>query len=152
MTLQEFQDLLKVIQTTQAESRTIEVKRAASGSPKRIYDTISSFSNQDDGGVIVFGLDENAGFAEVGVKDAQELQKQISHQALEMEPVVRPLISIFHHNGKDFVTAEIPGIPVPDCIGAPETRGNRTNLTSSHRPRGWGKGQISLDLSPKSFG
>ena len=38
------------------------------------------------------------------------------------------------------------------CIGAPETRGNRTNLTSSHRPRGWGKGQISLDLSPKSFG
>lgn len=114
MTLQEFQDLLKVIQTTQAESRTIEVKQAASGSPKRIYDTISSFSNQDDGGVIVFGLDENAGFAEVGVKDAQELQKQISHQALEMEPVVRPLISIFHHNGKDFVTAEIPGIPVPD--------------------------------------
>lgn len=39
-----------------------------------------------------------------------------------------------------------------ECIGAPETRGNRTNLTSSHRPRGWGKGQISLDLSPKSFG
>ena len=71
MTLQEFQDLLKVIQTTQAESRTIEVKQAASGSPKRIYDTISSFSNQDDGGVIVFGLDENAGFAEVGVKDVR---------------------------------------------------------------------------------
>ena len=70
MTLQEFQDLLKVIQTTQAESRTIEVKRAAGGSPKRIYDTISSFSNQDDGGVIVFGLDDLNFHAEITLTPA----------------------------------------------------------------------------------
>ena len=52
----------------------------------------------------------------------------------------------------DVTTQELDAEGDVNCIGAPETRGNRTNLTSSHRPRGWGKGQISLDLSPKSFG
>lgn len=48
--------------------------------PAKIYDTLSSFSNQDDGGVIVFGVDESQDFEECGVYDAQDLQKHITEQ------------------------------------------------------------------------
>lgn len=41
---------------------------------------ISSFSNQDEGGIIIFGLDEKTGFAVRGVYDAQNLQKKITEQ------------------------------------------------------------------------
>ena len=48
------------------EWQTMEVKSAHGGSPK-VYDTLSSFSNQQDGGVIVFGVDESNGYKLVGV-------------------------------------------------------------------------------------
>ena len=48
--------LVKKIQNTKAEFQTVEVKRCQSGVTEKLYDTLSSFSNQDDGGVIVFGL------------------------------------------------------------------------------------------------
>ena len=40
----ELNDLIKQIITIQAESQTIEVKAAHGGTPKRLYDTLSSFS------------------------------------------------------------------------------------------------------------
>lgn len=72
----ELNDLIKQIIKTKAESQTIEVKAAHKGTPKRLYDTLSSFSNQDSGGIIVFGLDESLGFEPVGVYDLQDLQKK----------------------------------------------------------------------------
>ncbi|WP_349820474.1 RNA-binding domain-containing protein [Catenibacterium sp. RTP21428st1_D7_RTP21428_210409] len=69
-------DLIKQIIKTKAESQTIEVKAANKGIPKRLYDTLSSFSNQDSGGIIVFGIDESLGFKPVGVYDLQDLQKK----------------------------------------------------------------------------
>lgn len=36
----------------------LELKAAHEGCPKRLYDTLSAFSNQDTGGVILFGVDE----------------------------------------------------------------------------------------------
>ena len=59
-------ELVKKIQTTQAEFQTVEVKRSKTKATTRLYDTLSSFSNQDDGGIIVFGLYENEGFAVYG--------------------------------------------------------------------------------------
>lgn len=44
--------------TTKAEGQTIEVKAAKGGCPRKLYDTLSSFSNQDIGGIIVFGINE----------------------------------------------------------------------------------------------
>jgi len=69
-------DLIKQIIKTKAESQTIEVKAANKGTPRRLYDTLSSFSNQDSGGIIVFGIDESLGFKPVGVYDLQDLQKK----------------------------------------------------------------------------
>ena len=71
---EELIDLAKKIILQKAETQIIEVK-AAHGCPKRLYDTLSSFSNQDTGGTLVFGIDESNGFVLTGVYDLQDLQK-----------------------------------------------------------------------------
>ena len=53
MTTEEFSETLKRIQELKCETQTLELKCASKGCPKRLFDTLSSFSNQDDGGVIV---------------------------------------------------------------------------------------------------
>ena len=92
----------------------MEIKAANKGCPKRLFDTLSSFSNQDDGGTIIFGVDESDDYKECGVYDSHDLQKKINEQCLQMEPVVRPLLTVVEKDGKSFVSAEIPGIDVAD--------------------------------------
>ena len=114
MTSEELLELLEKIQKMKCETNTLELKCAESGCPKRLYDTISSFSNQDEGGIIVFGISEDDGFKETGVYDVSDLQKKVNEQALQMEPVVRPLITAAEKNGRFFVSAEIPGIDLAE--------------------------------------
>ena len=100
MTSEELLNLLQEIQVTRCETQTLELKAAEQGCPKRLYDTLSSFSNQDDGGTIVFGIDESNGFAECGVYDPQDLQKKINEHCLQMEPVIRPVLTVAEKDGK----------------------------------------------------
>ena len=86
MTNEQMQAVLEKIQTLQCETQNMEYKTAAKGEPHKLYDTLSSFSNQDEGGTIIFGIDEKHGYAEVGVGDINALQNSISNQCLEMEP------------------------------------------------------------------
>ena len=78
MTSEELIELLEKIQKMKCETNTLELKSAESGCPKRLYDTLSSFSNQDEGGIIVFGINENDGFKETGVYDVNDLQKKVN--------------------------------------------------------------------------
>ena len=114
MTSEELIELLEKIQKMKCETNTLELKSAESGCPKRLYDTLSSFSNQDEGGIIVFGISEDDGFKETGVYDVNDLQKKVNEQALQMEPVVRPLITAAEKDGRFFVSAEIPGIDLAE--------------------------------------
>lgn len=98
--------LIEDIQLKRTESNYIEVKSARNGCPK-IFDTLSSFSNQQNGGTIIFGVDENENFNVCGVYDAADLQKKIMEQSLQMEPVVRPLCTVAVVDGKTVVSAEI---------------------------------------------
>ncbi|MCL1873031.1 MAG: putative DNA binding domain-containing protein [Clostridiales bacterium] len=104
--------LAKKIKEHKCEMQEIEVKAAEKGCPLRLYDTLSSFSNQDSGGVIVFGIAEEKGFDPVGVYDAQDLQKKVTEQCKQMEPVVRPLFTVALDKGKALVSAEIPGADI----------------------------------------
>ncbi|MDE6566212.1 MAG: ATP-binding protein, partial [Lachnospiraceae bacterium] len=72
--------LAEEIHNKKTESQNIEVKSAEKGCPTRLFDTLSSFSNQDEGGIIVFGLDERDSFSIKGVYDAQDLQKKVTEQ------------------------------------------------------------------------
>ena len=109
MLSEELYELVKRIQSQKCEGQTIEVKAAQGGCPK-LYETLSSFSNQNMGGVIVFGLDEKQAFAPVGVYDAQDLQHRASEQCKQMSPVVRPVFSVCEMGGKQFVGMEIPAV------------------------------------------
>lgn len=110
----ELEGLLQHVQALKAETQTLELKAAAQGCPTRLYDTLSSFSNQDEGGTILFGVDEQQGFALVGVYDPQDLMKHVTEQCGQMSPVVRPVFTTLLKDGKAFVSAEIPGIDVAD--------------------------------------
>ena len=91
------------------ESNSIELKAAEKGCP-RLFDTLSSFSNHQGGGKIIFGIDESSGYKICGVYDAADIQKKIMEQSLQMEPVVRPLCTVAEVEGKVIVCAEIQEI------------------------------------------
>ena len=76
MQMEDLIELAKRVQAQQAEAQTVEVKAAHRGCPSKLRDTLSSFSNQNSGGILLFGLDENEHFAAVGVYDLQDLQKK----------------------------------------------------------------------------
>lgn len=98
MVEQELQKLIERIQTRGCEWQVTEVKAAHGGCPERLYDTISSFSNQNSGGTFVFGLDEKQNFKKVGVYDAQDLQKKVMEYCEQMTPIVRPVFTVYDEN------------------------------------------------------
>ena len=138
MTSEELYETLLTIQKMRCETQTLALKSAEYGCPKRLYDTLSSFSNQDDGGMIVFGIDEEKNYKETGVYDAQDIQKKIKEQCLQMTPVVRPLITVVEKDGKKFVSAEIPGMDLADrpCYyqGRGRLKGSYTRIGDSDEP------------------
>lgn len=110
----ELEILIEKICNRQCEEHIVEVKAAHVGCPDKLYDTISSFSNQDEGGTIVFGLDEKQGFKKVGVYDAQDLQKKIMESCEQMTPIVRPILTVCNEGALVFVSAEIPPVDVSE--------------------------------------
>lgn len=130
--------LVADIQSNQSESQNIEVKAAAKGCPTRLFDTLSSFSNQDEGGVLVFGLDETEGFTIKGVYDPQDLQKKVTEQCKQMEPIVRALFTICEVDGKVIVSAEIPGADISErpvfYKGVGRIRGSYVRVGESDEP------------------
>lgn len=138
MTAEELMEKLELIQKIKCETSTLEIKSAEQGCPQRLYDTLSSFSNQDDGGIIIFGVDEKQGYKEVGVYDPQDIQKKINEQCLQMEPVVRPLLTVLEKNEKFFVSAEIPGADITDrpvfYQGKGRVKGSYTRVGDSDEP------------------
>lgn len=110
MQARELEELVESIRRQKAEGQTVEVKAAHQGCPQKLYDTLSSFSNQDSGGTIVFGLDEKADFALVGVYDLQDLQKNVTEQCNQMEPPVRAVFTAVEMGSAAVCCAEIPGL------------------------------------------
>ena len=56
MQVDDLYNLIEKVLKEKHESQTIELKAARRGRPEKLYDTLSSFSNQDEGGVIIFGI------------------------------------------------------------------------------------------------
>jgi len=138
MTAEELIRRLEIIQKMKAETNTLELKSAEKGCPQHLYDSLSSFSNQDEGGIIIFGIDEKQDYKEVGVYDPQDIQKKINEQCLQMEPIVRPLLTVVEKEGKFFVSAEIPGADLVDrpvfYKGKGRLKGSFTRVGDSDEP------------------
>ena len=132
----ELQEFIETVVGLKSESNHIEVKKAATGCPK-ILDTLSSFSNQREGGIILFGIDESDDFKVCGVYDAADLQKKIAEQCLQMEPEVKAFCTVCDYGGKTVVCAEIPEIEdfQKPCFykGAGRLRGSFVRVGDSDR-------------------
>lgn len=107
-------ELVHKIQSMKCETQTIEIKAAEYDCPKKLYDTLSSFSNQDDGGIIIFGISEQDNYNLVGVYNPQDLQKKVTEQCKQMEPMVRALFSVCNIDDKIIVAAEIPSVDISE--------------------------------------
>ena len=135
------EDLKKIVtgvQLNKSETQTIELKAAEKGCPTRLFDTLSSFSNQDDGGVIIFGVDEKDNYSVCGVYDAQDLQKRVTEQCKQMEPSVRALFTICDIDGKTVVSAEIPSVDISErpvfYKGVGRVKGSYVRVGESDEP------------------
>jgi len=112
MTREELLQMISDIHQFQSELDDVEVKLAHGGTPKRLYESLSAFSNQPTGGVILLGLDEKQKFEIIGIHDAHRLQEDISHLATsDMEPPLRPEFTIEEIDGKIVMAVEILEIP-----------------------------------------
>lgn len=126
------------IKKRKTESQTIELKAATKGCPTKLFDTLSSFSNQDEGGIIIFGIDESDNYAVKGVYDAQDLQKRVTEQCKQMEPSVRALFTLCEIDGKTVVSAEIPGVDISErpvfYKGVGRVKGSYVRVGESDEP------------------
>lgn len=114
MLSEELIELANNIIRIKAETQTIEVKAAHVDCPKKLYDTLSSFSNQDGGGIILFGIDEKQGFKLVGVYDLHDLQKKVTEQCNQMMPPVRAVFTFAELDGHPICSAEIPSVDLSE--------------------------------------
>ncbi|HEX8391249.1 MAG TPA: ATP-binding protein [Longimicrobium sp.] len=114
MTRDELDEALTALRKHDSETPGIEAKRAQAELPRRVWETLSSFSNTPGGGVLLLGVDEEAGFSAAGVRDPAKLQADLGALcADQMEPPLRPLIQLWDVDGATIVSAEFPELP-PD--------------------------------------
>ena len=106
----ELRSLITEIVRQKTERQDIELEADHGGFPSKIYDTLSSFSNQDSGGIIIFGMTPE--YEVIGVYDAEDVQKKIMEHCNQMEPPVRAVITGCEINEKMVIAAEIPGVEI----------------------------------------
>lgn len=130
--------LISDIERQKTEKQTLELKAAQYGFPHKIYDTISSFSNQDDGGIIIFGISESDDYSVTGVYDAKDVQKKLMESCEQMSPVVRPILTVCEVNGKFVVSAEIPGVEITQrpvyYAGVGKVKGSYIRIGDADKP------------------
>ncbi len=138
MTSEEFYELLNQIKKLRCETQTLELKSAGMGCQNGFMILYPVFLIKMTGGIIVFGIDEQNDYAQSDVYDAQDLQKRVNKQCLQMKPVVRPLMTVTHIDDRSFVAAEIPEMDLVEhpCYykGQGRLKGSFTRIGDSDEP------------------
>ncbi len=111
MTDETFQAILTELRAHKADHQRVEAKRAGSSLPATIYDTLSAFANAE-GGIVLLGVDESGGrFNVTGVDDPARIQQALQAACAEMEPALRPIISLNGDPAAQVVVATVPPVP-----------------------------------------
>ena len=85
------------------------------GLPANLASTVCAFANMPDGGTILLGIDEAAGFAVTGVNDAAGLEAGVVNQARStVDPVPQLHTSSVEINGKQVVVIEVVPLRLAD--------------------------------------
>ena len=111
MTVTELHECIGQMRHANSDLTHVEAKAAAVELPKRLWETLSAFSNTIKGGTLVLGVSEELGFKIVGVKNPKKLQQDLASLCDVMSPPIRAYIDIHRIQHKAVITAEIPEIP-----------------------------------------
>jgi ATP-dependent DNA helicase RecG len=114
MTTEEVLAILDDLRRFATDHQHVEAKAGAGGLPRRLWETISAFANTAGGGTLILGVDEQTGFAPVGVRDPRKAMQDLASICDAMVPPVRALINLHEVEGRTLVVAEIPEIPLQD--------------------------------------
>lgn len=94
------------------DSSEIEVKSSAGGVP-RLSATLSAFANMPDGGTIILGLDESAGFAPTELGSLAELEQGVVSQARDtVSPPVQCQFQTLYYEGAELLIVHVAGLPL----------------------------------------
>jgi ATP-dependent DNA helicase RecG len=102
--------LITELRRRHGELEGVEAKAAHTGTPADLFKPLSAFANRAGGGILLFGLDEDAGFKVVGVGNPRKLQEDLSGLAAQMEPPLRPSFSVEEIEGETLVAVEVPEV------------------------------------------
>lgn len=102
--------LIADLRRRHGELEGVEAKAAHTGTPADLFKPLSAFANRAGGGILLFGLDEDAGFKVVGVGNPRKLQEDLSGLAAQMEPPLRPSFSVEEIEGGTIVAVEVPEV------------------------------------------
>lgn len=93
------------------DTTLVECKRARSGMPESLGESICAFANMPEGGTILLGIDEHAGFSVTGVEDPADMEKKAVNLCRQTIQPAPPLI--FEHldvEGKHVVVISVTPI------------------------------------------
>lgn len=108
MDAQELSRLVALLRRRATDLPTVEAKAARGGLPKSVRETLSAFSN-DRGGTLILGLDESSGFSIPTGFDPVHIRDSLASTcANEIEPPVRAEIDIVDLDEGSVVVGEIP--------------------------------------------
>lgn len=111
-TTSSLQVLIADLRARQGDLTDVEVKAAAGGAPA-LGPTICAFANMPEGGTIILGLDESAGFVPVGLEDIARLEQAVASQArTSVTPPARCDFKTFQVSGKPVLVAVIEALPL----------------------------------------
>lgn len=107
----EMKDLLERFEAGDLHEDKITEFKSSETDCAKLYDTLSSFSNQDMGGVIICGIDEKENLI-CGIQNPDLVVKKIQAQCENMTPQLHPIITTYSLRSKTLIFIEVPGLPI----------------------------------------
>lgn len=103
-------EMLTVLRRMGGEPTRVEAKRAAGGVPKGLRETLSAFSNTD-GGTVLLGVDEAAGFRTVPLDDPVALRDGLVQMSRDdLTPALLISADLVEVDGNRIVVADVPPV------------------------------------------
>lgn len=100
--------LVRLLRQRATDLPAVEAKAAGGGLPRSSRETLSAFSN-DRGGVLLLGLDEGSGFQPAAGFDAAKICDDLASMCSDaLEPPVRADIQIEDFEGAQVVVSTVP--------------------------------------------
>ncbi|MEZ0491765.1 ATP-binding protein [Kineococcus sp. TBRC 1896] len=139
-------ELLDVLRRIGGEPETVEVKSGAGGFPGSLKETLVAFANTD-GGTVLVGVDEDAGFQVVDLPDVARYRDNLV--ALARDTITPPLTvstDIVEVEGRLVLLGQVPDLPADQRPAYVTSKGMTTGayLRTGDGDRRMSEGEIGL--------